>query len=128
MKLPDVTVSRSHKDRVIMPQIQNVKAFAQWLRGQGVSYRWATIASEHLHPTQAKINLQRVVELIHKGLDFNKYPMVLDDKEDVLDGHHRWYAALITRRVVRALVVCREMPSLIRLVNEYPQTKTGSKL
>ncbi len=47
-----------------------------------------------LKPTQDKIDINKVRD-IYKKQGWINNPLVIDDKNNVVDGHHRWAAAMV---------------------------------
>jgi hypothetical protein len=110
-----IRVSRSKRTRKQMPQIEDVAAFALWLRERGIPYRWRWLSAIRLRPTQNEIDLSKVDKLAHAGLDTRRYPVLTSRDRFIIDGHHRAWAARWMRVKVYTLIVGRSKRSTVKL-------------
>lgn len=97
MTLPVIRLSRSHWHRSQMPQIDNTPDFLQWLESRGIHHKSRDVSPATIRATQNELNLTLVFNLIAIGLNTRKYPVLVSADMHILDGHNRWYAALVQR-------------------------------
>ena len=119
-KLPVIHPSHTHWRREDMPQIDDVQMFQDHLRKHFASFRREDISPAHLHATQNEINLGLVFRIISSGINTHAHPIIVSKDNHILDGHNRWYAALILRIPVHCIVVDREIRSLLHLALAMP--------
>lgn len=73
-----------------MPQIKDQEKFADYLENLGYEVMAIAISPKIVKPTQIEFDQSKVDALVGKELD----PVIVSDDYFVLDGHHRYFAAL----------------------------------
>ena len=121
--LPTIKIPYQKTSRSVMPQIEDVGAFLEWASSRGLHYKWETKEPVALHPTQGEINLGRVFKILDSGLDTKKFPIVLSQYNRILDGHHRWYGAVVLRDKVQCVRLLSSHSTVCALAAEWPGVK-----
>jgi hypothetical protein len=96
-------------ERIKMPQIaeKDYPEYFKYMEGKGFTRKTAKVSVKALKPIQSEfgdMGILRSIEKLQKLKDLNK-PIIVSRDMYVIDGNHRWLAALNTRR--------KEMPAII---------------
>lgn len=75
-----------------MPQIEDQEKFADYLESLGYDVMAVAISPKILKPTQIEFDQAKVDSI--KGSKSDLQPIIVSDDYFVLDGHHRYFAAL----------------------------------
>ena len=79
--------------RISMPQMKYTKAMSI-LTLADIDYEITYIDPKSLKPTQVDFNRDKIVGMMLAGIDLNKFPIISTLDGYVIDGHHRYLAAL----------------------------------
>lgn len=104
-----------------MPQIPKThqEAFDRFLAGQGVVSREVMMDPKRLKPTQSEFNQQKVTKMIESGVHKSGTINVSRDGK-ILDGHHRWKAAVEDKvRKIKTRVYSEPMSVLLKLADRF---------
>jgi hypothetical protein len=110
-------------DRSILPQIQiaHDDAFIDYLKAQGVSVERLTVPAASLKPTQGDYDQAKVAKIVQNwDRTKNDKPAFVSEDDYILDGHHRWVAAL--QKISDIPVFKADVPilSLLALAHRWP--------
>lgn len=115
--------------RILLPQIpyDKIPDFENFLQEKGVNSERKDIPIKSIKPIQKNYNPEKVSYMM-------KNPSVIDDQmiivtEDgyLVDGHHRWVAALkLGRNTIKALVCDCPLKKFLLLGHEFPGSFTKS--
>ena len=120
----DDTLGILRKD---MPQItkKNYNHFLSWLRKRNISFRNITVNPASLKSSQAEfsdVGIEAKIDDISNNN--NKFPPLISKNYYIIDGHHRWLAALNTKSVLYVTQIDVNAKKLLALIiDEYPRTK-----
>ena len=103
-----------------MPQLGNhTDDYLQWLkREKGIGSSRETVAPSSLKPSQGTVNTHLMGE--NPGGD---PPVIISKDSYILNGHHRWYKALMQDKPLEAIRVDTPMKSLLEVSHEYPRVE-----
>lgn len=76
-----------------MPQLKDYDAFAQDLKDNGHSVTLVSANPRRLTPTQGNFNEKKVEGMAASG-NWKNSPIITSRDDYVIDGHHRWLAAV----------------------------------
>lgn len=100
-----------------MPQIADQTDFKLWLKSISVGYTIETVSVETLKPIQSMVDRKKVYKFEKSN---NNKPIIISLDNLILDGHHRYYAALDARKTsIKVLRVKLNMNKLYSLASEY---------
>lgn len=105
--------------RVQMPQIDDVEEFCQYCKDQGYAVDHSVLTPLHwIKPTQFDFN-QDKVDAIKASNQSN--PFIITKDHYVLDGHHRYYAAVQTPGVydVHCVMIDCDINHALKLAYDY---------
>lgn len=104
-----------------MPQIQtnDYPAFLDYLDSHGVNFVKDTVPAHSLKPIQGEFSDKGVEKALAKRkLD---KPCIVSSDGHIIDGHHRWLAALNTKQNVSVYKADIPAHDLLKLVNDFPK-------
>lgn len=103
-----------------MPQIPNQKDFTIFLKLNGVRYVETEHTLQDLTPLQSFVVRSKVKRFSEK--EIYKHPIIISKDNFILDGHHRYFAAL-ERKLdkVKTLQVLLNINELFQLTQEYEE-------
>lgn len=122
MKIPNQDKSLN-KRRHAMPQIADFDAFVKDLEKEGIPIVNVKIPPSELIPTQGNFNFDKVRGMIQAWKP-NYKPIVTSDDDYILDGHHRWLAAVELKKPLDCRVVGLKIDALLKFVKGKPYVKT----
>lgn len=94
-----------NKRRHAMPQLSQFDKFKADLKANDIKMtEGGTKNPKSLTPTQSNFNEEKVEAMIENGT-WNNKPIIVSDDDYVIDGHHRWLAAVQTKKPVKVCVV-----------------------
>jgi len=106
-----------------MPQIseEDQEIFFKYLKDHGVKITKTKILAKDLKPTQKTINLSAVNKLLKTNSSKLKKPIIVSSDNYVIDGHHRWLAALNKNRESKVNVIKSSIPvkQLIKIIKGF---------
>jgi hypothetical protein len=88
----------------------------------GISAEQDEVAATALEPTQADFNDEKVSGLISSGT-WNKHPINVTSDGKILDGHHRWKAAMQLGEKIRVNRLGMPFDKLMDFVDGKPYTE-----
>ena len=105
-----------------MPQIatDDYPEFMDYLKDNGATFKQETVPADSLKATQGEFSDQGVEKALTKR-KLKKRTIVSDDNY-IIDGHHRWIAALNTGVDIEIIRVNMPGKELLQLVKEFPKT------
>ncbi|WP_375188394.1 strawberry notch-like NTP hydrolase domain-containing protein, partial [Sphingobium yanoikuyae] len=108
--------------RADMPQIDAAHrgAFANFLKGRGISSHDVTIPADNLKPTQAEYSEARVAGAAERE-GGNRAILVSNDGY-IVDGHHQWMAARDAGEPIRAIMLDAPIADVLRAGHEFPSS------
>ena len=124
--LPIIHPTHSLWSRERMPQIKDTEAFLAYLRERHIRHECKELEAESLRPTQNEINLALVMEIIRKGLNTKKHPLVIAKDNYILDGHNRWKAGTILQERVHVIRVDLHIHALLHEALQWRGVKHAS--
>ncbi len=85
-----------NKRRYTMPQIEDYKDFCEWMQNgdEYIDYVSVERPASELEPSQKEFNDDKVQDMIENPYVINKKPIIVSKENIILDGHHRWKAAM----------------------------------
>ena len=99
-----------------MPQIDTAGLLAD-LKAAKKKYEELEIAAKDLQPSQKEFNLEKVKRIAEEGT-WKKNPIISTNDGFVVDGHHRWKAALEKESEVKSIRVDMGLKELLKFVKE----------
>jgi hypothetical protein len=84
--------------RYVMPQIDDLDSFLEDADGLGIhlTYTNETRTLDQIQPSQSEALQSRVdstaADIVSGKLDLNESPIIISEKGDIIDGHHRYFA------------------------------------
>lgn len=99
-----------------MPQIDTDGLLAD-LKAAKKKYEELEIAAKDLQPSQKEFNLEKVKRIAEEGT-WKKKPIICTNDGFVVDGHHRWKAALEKESEVKSIRVDMGLKELLKFVKE----------
>lgn len=101
-----------------MPQILNRLDFLKFLRANHVPYIESVEQIENLKPLQSFVERSKVKRF--KIKEIYKIPIIVSKDNYILDGHHRYFAALENKLTALKIIrVQLNINSLFQLTQEY---------
>lgn len=83
-----------NKLREELPQITDVKNFADYCKSCGTRVTLRNIMASSLKPAQSHVEFEKVIELV-KNINLEELqPIAIDRDGYIIDGHHRWTAVM----------------------------------
>lgn len=84
------------KPRHCLPQISDYYGFVDAVEAEGGVITDETVDPEDLTPTQSNFNQEKVARIVSDGPEklLAAKPVIVSDDDFILDGHHRWLAAI----------------------------------
>lgn len=107
--------------RAEMPQIRGVfiPDYLEWLqKTHHVTHHTDFIAAKTLKPLQSAIESDRVDQM--KPGQTKEKPMIISKDNYILDGHHRWYQAMMSDEKLHVIRVSVPMKELLKITKTYP--------
>ena len=105
--------------RMSMPQIKDVADFKSYLDNIGIDTEDMYGTVEVFKPTQFDYDQNKVDRIISSDMKNHK-PIIVSQDYFVLDGHHRYYAALQSESPINILYVNLPINKLLKMAYEYP--------
>jgi hypothetical protein len=89
--------------RSSLPQISEDQfdEFRNYMNDQGISSKIVRIPAKDLKPIQRHMKKSKIKALYDEG-DFSA-PIIVSEDMYIMDGHHRWVAALLKRTKITCL-------------------------
>lgn len=110
--------------RTDLPQIpdEEMAAFIAWLEQEGISFQEGKAMAATIRPTQAEIDSEKVNALRGKPTTGK---LIVAQDGDLLDGHHRWAAAMADDPTQGLDVVHVDLPfpDLVAKAHTFPGAK-----
>ena len=104
-----------------MPQIKtsDYPEFLDYLDSHGVRFSKQTVPADSLKPIQGEFSDAGV----EKALNLRKLdkPSIVSSDDHIIDGHHRWLAALNTKQDVNIYKTNIPAHELLDLVHDFPE-------
>lgn len=122
MKIPNEDKGLN-KRRHAMPQIKDFDAFMADLAENDHAVVTLTVDPNELIPTQGNFSDEKVDKMVKDG-GWNSKPIISSDDDFVLDGHHRWLAAVAAGKVIKTRVVDMKIEELLDFVKDKPYVET----
>jgi len=119
--------------RIEMPQIRQeaTDEFLEYLESDGVIIIKEKADASCLKPTQKEINIKKVDNMPTSVVDIE--PILVSDDNYILDGHHRWYKAVLNDMEMTILKVNIPIKELLQKsytfdLVEYAELKKGGQI
>lgn len=113
------------KLRHTMPQLSDFDSFMKDLADNKISMTTKPLTSTSLTPTQRNFNEEKVDSLVKSGT-WDTKPIITSKDKYVIDGHHRWLAAVKLGKKIPSRVVDMTCEDLLDFLKNksYVETKT----
>ncbi len=113
------------KLRHTMPQLSDFDSFMKDLADNKISMTTKPLTSTSLTPTQRNFNEEKVDSLVKSGT-WDTKPIITSKDKYVIDGHHRWLAAVKLGKKILSRVVDMPCEDLLDFLKNksYVETKT----
>lgn len=124
--VPNIYVPQNHLDvpREHMPQIRDAEkmGFVDWLEEKGVLVQYVDVPVAILRSVQNEIDLKKVERLMANPT--NK-AIIISKDGFVLDGHHRWVAALNhdPHQMLPAYRINLSVQQCLSLISDWQETR-----
>jgi len=111
--------------RVNMPQIDDLEAFKGFVVSQGLDYSVNTDTVSHINPLQSvgedEYKIRNICMSIRKDPDsiVDMKPIIVSDDGYVIDGHHRYYAAIREDVKIPYIVIHTTANKLLKIAYEF---------
>ncbi len=108
-----------------MPQVKSTDydAYKSYLKKNGVTLRPQVVHAKDLKPVQSEFSDQGVERQLNKNRENdgqNPKPLLASSDDWIIDGHHRWLAALNSNRNVSILRANVDVHELLSLTLKFP--------
>ena len=98
-----------------LPQISAPFTYTfDMLRNEGVDYKYIQVDPEDLYPSQGIVAQDKVSEIDVNNIE----PIWISNDNKILDGHHRYIAALSRNIPIRCIKVMLPQKDAIRILNK----------
>src|SRR5665213_1845789 len=77
-----------------LPQIKDHGSFRKWLTTNGIQHVSKDVEASALSPTQHDFDETKIKKIRKNLPEARKKPLTVSKSGHILDGHHRWRAAL----------------------------------
>ena len=113
--------------RAEMPQVasEHYPELFDYFKANGANFKMQTVPANSLKAIQGEFSDAGVVKSLNKGLDGeDKKPVIASIDDYIIDGHHRWLAALNTdsEAQIDIIKVNKTGKDLLQLVIDFPKT------
>ena len=130
MKISDVTAVRPTEDSTLgverkkMPQVKADKypELFQYLKTKGGDLKKGSIDAKKLLPTQKDFDAEKVKGMMANGIDHDQKPLLVSDDNYIIDGHHRWLAAVNLDEDIPIVKIGFPVKELLDLVRNFKHT------
>lgn len=108
--------------RAEMPQIatKDYPEFIDYLKDNGAHFTKDTVSPDSLKAIQGEFSDQGIEKALMK--QHIKKPSIVSSDNYIIDGHHRWLAAMNTGQSVDIFRVDKPGKELLQLVKDFPKT------
>ena len=125
IKIPDENDTMG-VPRAKMPQIHkdDYNEYLQYLKDNGVDFAQKKMPASSLKATQGEFSKKGVEKQLDKNLaqkGENPKPLIASSDNYIIDGHHRWLAALNTRGSVNVIQASIPVNQLMDLTLKFPK-------
>jgi hypothetical protein len=101
-----------------MPQIHDQKSFLNYIVRSGAKWSYDVVSVDSLKPLQSFVDRNKVKKFTVKHI--YKTPIIVSSDNFILDGHHRYFAALeSTIQDLTVIRVALNINKLFQLTQEY---------
>lgn len=107
-----------------MPQIKNVKDYVNFIDRQQIDVVFRIMRVDHFKPTQINFD-QEKVDRIKNDTNNDATPIVVSEDGFILDGHHRYFAAVQTESEIPVYLIGLPINKLLKLTNDYLEYSDG---
>ena len=120
--LPD---GHANVARDLMPQIDDVKAFTNFLDSRHIEYNFATVPSYEIRPFQGEFDKEKVESMKDSitAKDSEAKPIIVSADSTIIDGHHRFLAARFTIESIPCLIIHKSTLDAFNLAKRFNSTK-----
>lgn len=109
-----------------MPQLKDIEQFKNYLTQLGITYSEDVGSMSLYKPTQVEFDEYKVRNI---NLEWRRNPdsaqhtkpVILSDDDFVLDGHHRYFAAIRANQPIKYIQVSLPINKLLKLALEYTE-------
>lgn len=110
-----------------LPQImqKDVDEFINFLKNKGINVDQVQFPVNELIPTQSKLNVDKIKMLIKKSIeDLKTTPIFITTNNEILDGHHRYYAlkTLDKNTLIPTLKIELSFNDAVKQMKSFPKT------
>jgi len=104
--------------RISMPQIKIVSHFENYVQHLGIKTSYKQYYAPNLRPTQTDFD-QTKVDRIIADQKIDSKPIIVSSDGYILDGHHRYQAAVQTMSDISVLEIDLPINKLLKLSIDY---------
>ena len=112
--------------RAEMPQVESkdYPELFKWFKKHGVELKKHDAEPASLKPVQNEFSDPGIVQSIEKGVGNTMpvKPIIASSDDYIIDGHHRWLAALNTGQMIPTLQANVDVHELLDVVLKFPKT------
>jgi disulfide oxidoreductase YuzD len=111
--------------RIDMPQVRarHMQDFLAYMRKNEASVKKIEVDPKQLKAIQGEFDKDKIQQNIEKlQKDGSLKPIIISKDNYVIDGNHRWLAAMNAGEKIQAYKISIEGTKLLRLTNKYPNT------
>lgn len=115
--------------RHLLPQIptKELPEFRIYLRAKNIPTTLTTKSVESLHPIQKSVNQDKIDNLISKPYTIRAQPIITTSDDYIVDGHHRWVAAVqIGDENIECIVCNCPLKQFLKLAHDFPTSYVKS--
>jgi len=122
LKVPNAEDGKG-KMRHTMPQLSQFDAFMADLNKAGIESEVRQIDPGVLTPTQGNFSEDKVDFLINEK-KWDAKPIITSNDDYVIDGHHRWLAAVKLGKNIKSRVIDMTADDLLAFLKNKPYVET----
>lgn len=106
--------------RIAMPQIHadDYDALFEFLKGHGITFKRIKVKPDELKAIQKEFKDAGVVKALQKAKI--KKSIIISSDKFVIDGNHRWLAAMNTKDTLDAIQFNAGVVRLLALIKKFP--------
>jgi hypothetical protein len=115
--------------RHLLPQIPKEKLpeFVRYLDKEGIRVQKEDVPAKKLLPIQKHVNKEKVKSIIQDKDKALKIPLIVTSDGYLVDGHHRWLAALVLQKETVNCLICEcSLKDFLRIAHDFDHSYVKS--
>lgn len=115
--------------RHLLPQIPKEKLpeFVRYLHKNGIGVDKTDVEAKKLLPIQKHVNKDKVKSIISDKDKALRIPLIITSDGFLVDGHHRWLAALVLqKKTVNCLVCDCSLKDFLKIAHDFDHSYVKS--